>query len=457
MGKYIGNRSFYSRVLKLAIPIMIQSGITNFVNMLDNVMVGKIGTIEMTGVAITNQLIFVFNLCIFGAVSGAGIFGAQYFGKKDVDGLRYTFRFKLISSVVLSVLGILIFIFGGKALISLYLQSDDSVTQLDATMGYAWDYLKIILIGLIPYGIAQGYASSLRECDNSMPPMVAGGVAVLVNLALNWVLIFGHLGFAPMGVKGAAIATVISRFVELAIISIWTFAIRGKMQFIVGAFRSLYVPGSLVKQIFIKGMPLMVNETLWSAGKAALSQCYSTRSLDAVAAFNIAATFYDVFAVVFLSMGSAIGIIIGQLLGNEEFDNARDNARKLITFSVFTGVICGGLFFLCAAFIPEIYNTEDSVKLLATEFMRIWAILMPAEAFVNGAYFTIRSGGKVLVTILFDCCFMWGVMWSVAFVIANFTSLGIIPLFAIAEGLAVLKAVLGYIFVKKGIWVRKIV
>ena len=168
--------------LAIAVPIMIQNGISNFVSMLDNIMVGRVGTEQMTGVAIVNQLIFVFNLMIFGAVSGAGIFGAQFYGNDDHKGVRDTFRFKLISCALLTVLGAVVFLFFGDELIRLYLQGEGTPEQIEASFGYAKQYLYIMLVGLVPFFVSQCYASTLRETGETVLPMVSGIVAVLVNL-----------------------------------------------------------------------------------------------------------------------------------------------------------------------------------------------------------------------------------------------------------------------------------
>ena len=177
--KYIGNAAFYKMALAVAIPIMIQNGITNFVSLLDNIMVGRVGTEQMTGVAIVNQLIFVFNLAIFGAVSGAGIFGAQYYGKGDWDGVRQTFRFKLLVCTALTVLGAGIFLLFGEDLILLYLKGDGSPEQIAASLGYAKEYLLIMLVGFIPFTLSQCYSGTLRETGQTVVPMVAGVVSVV--------------------------------------------------------------------------------------------------------------------------------------------------------------------------------------------------------------------------------------------------------------------------------------
>ncbi len=455
--KLIGNKEFYKQVLALTIPIMIQNGITNFVNMLDNVMVGRVGTLEMTGVAVSNQLIFVFNLCIFGAISGAGIFGAQFHGKNDNEGIRHTFRFKIVFSALLCAIGILIFLFGGDALIGLYLKGEGSAKDMAASLAFAKDYLHIMLIGLIPYALAQCYSSTLRETGKAVLPMTAGIIAVFVNLILNYILIFGKFGFAPLGVRGAAIATVISRFAELFIVAIWTRKNCNQNMFIIGAFRSLHVPFSLVKKIAAKGFPLMLNETMWAAGTASLSQCYSVRGLSVVAANNICQTFFNVFGVAFMSVGAAIGIILGQILGTGDGEKAKDYSRKLITFSVFVSITVAIIYVFAAEFIPMIYNTEKDIMHLATRLMQISAIAMPLDAFAHACYFTIRSGGKSAITMIFDSGFMWVIAVPAAFIMIRFTSLPIIPIFAISHSLNFIKDIFGYYLVKKGTWIKNIV
>ena len=453
----IGDKAFYKRLLVLMLPIMVQNGITNFVNMLDNIMIGAVGTAEMTGVAVTNQLLFVFNLCIFGAVSGAGIFGAQFFGNKDYEGVRYTLRFKLIFGLVLCILGILLFVFFGEGLISMYMQGDEGVTDPIATLNYAKNYLFIMLIGLIPYTIVQCYSSTLREGGHPNLPMYAGVAAVVVNLLFNYILIFGKFGAPKLGVAGAAIATVISRFTELLIVIIATHCNRKKYEFIKGLYKSLYVPKVLIGRLFLKGLPLMLNETMWASGVAVVNQCYSVRGLDAVAAGNIQQTFWNVFSIAYMAVGAAIGIILGQMLGANELGDAKSAAFKMIAFSFMIALVIGIVYIFAAEFIPLAYNTDDEIRHLATRLMQITAIAMPFEALTHASYFTLRSGGKMFVTFIFDCGFMWGVNVLTAFVLSRFTTIPFIWLFAAVQGISILKSVFGIFLVKNGFWIKNII
>lgn len=455
--KLFGDKAFYRMVLAIAVPVMVQSGITQFVSLLDNLMVGRIGTEEFGGVAIANQLIFVFNLCIFGGLSGAGIFSAQFSGKNDVDGMRHVLRFKLYFVIAASVLGILILHFFGSPLISLFLHEGSEEGDLVKTLNFGLDYLKIMLIGLPLYAVSQCYASSLKETGETFIPMIGSGTAVLVNLVFNYILIFGKFGFPVMGVKGAAIATVLSRVVELAIIAIWAHTHTKRFGFFSKLYSSFRVPKALTFDIIKKGSPLMFNELLWSMGMSTLTACYSMRGLATVNALNISSTVSNLFNVVFMAIGSSIAIIVGNLLGAGKFEEARDTDRKIITMSVLGCFIFGSLLAVSAKYIPNLYETTDEVKSLATSFLLICAVSMPFNAFTHGCYFTLRSGGQTKITMAFDSCFVWVICIPLAYCLANFTSIPIIPMFLICTATELIKCVIGYFFVKSDRWVKNIV
>lgn len=455
--KYIGDRDFYKRVIAVALPIIIQNGISNFVSLLDNIMVGQVGTMQMNGVSIVNQLLFVFNLCIFGATSGAGIFTAQFHGSGDHAGVRHTFRFKLIIGALICAVGLGVFIQFGQPLIQLYLKGEGDPHEAAQSLQFGWEYLLVMLWGLPAFAIANAYAGTLRESGQTMVPMIAGISAVLVNLVLNYVLIFGHLGIAPMGVRGAAVATSVSRYVELLIVASWTHLNSSKMPFIRSAYRSFHIPKAILGKIIIRGLPLLINEALWSIGMAFLNQCYSLKGLDVVPALNISNTIYNVSSVVYLSMGNAVGIIIGQMLGAGKSEAAvRDADRKLIVTSVLSCLVFGGLMAAVSGVFPMIYKTSDSVRTLATQLICISAMMMPFNAYTNAAYFTLRSGGQTLVTFLFDSCFVWAFCVPLAFVLSRFTTLSILPLYFICQATDLIKCAIGAFMIKQGKWIQNL-
>ena len=457
MNRYIGDRRFYKQVLHIGIPIVIHNTITNLVSLLDNIMVGRIGTLEMGGVAVVNQIIFVFNLCIFGVCAGAGIFSAQYYGKGDDTGLRHTFRFKILSSILFSALFMGVFLLFWEPLIRLYLQGEGTVEDIAGTLESGKIYLTTMLWGMIPFALSNAYSTTLRECSQTAVPMAAGITAVFVNLFLNFVLIFGHFGAPAMGVQGAALATVISRYVELAIVAVWTHCNGKKHPFIRGAYRSLHIPGALMKPMVIRSTPLMCNEILWGAGIAFLNQCYSTCGLIVMNAVNISSTINNLASVVNMTLGSTIGILMGQFMGagHSREEIMRDN-RRLTFLTFFCGIVFGGIQAAIAGVFPHLYNTTDDIRQLATQMILVTAFLKPFTSVMYSAYFTLRSGGKTTITFLYDSGVLWTLNIPLAFCLTRFTGMPILPVFFLCQMPDVIKMCIGIFMVKKGTWVQNI-
>ena len=413
--KFIGDRAFYKRYLMLALPMILQNAITNLVSFLDNIMVGQLGTEQMSGVAIVNQLIFVYNLAIFGAASAASIFGAQYFGKGNHEGHMYSFRFKLYATMFVTILAITLFITNGENLISLYLTDTAGTGATDVALRYGKQYLSIMLIGLVPFAVTQSYATNIKETGQTFVPMVASFVAVGSNAVLDYLLIFGIGPFPKLGVMGAALATILARYIEAAIIVIWAHSHKEKNKYLAGAYRGF-------------GMPM----------------CYSVRGLEVVAGLNIATTITNLFNIVYIQLGACISIIVGQYLGAGELEQAKDADNKMIVFSVFCCILVAAVMFVVGRFFPHIYNTTDEIKKLATAFMSISALLMPICSMSHTFYFTLRSGGKTLVTFLFDSVFTWVIVVPCAYVLAHFTGLGIVSVYFFVQATELIRVMSGW-------------
>ena len=456
--RYIGSKAFYLSVVALIVPMVVQQGITQFVNLLDNVMVGRLGTLPMSGVAIVNQVIFIFNLTVFGGMSGASIFGAQYFGKGDVSGLRDTLRFRIWFAAAASALGILALLAFGKDFLQLFLNSEASSPQeIDETLRLASGYMRIMLWGLPPFALSACFSSVLRNASETFIPMVASVISIFVNLVLNWLLIFGSLGFPKMGVAGAALATVTARYVELLYLFAQALRHKERFPFMKGAFKSLRVPLPLVKRIAVTGTPLMLNEALWSVSTSLVQVCYASRGLTAVAASNINGTVFNLFALLMMSMGDAVGIMVGQQLGANDMEGAKGTVRKLIVFGAGLNALVGLTLIAAAPFIPLIYNTEGVVRGLASQMLVISGAMMPVSTITNCSYFTIRSGGRTFITFLFDCVFNWVVCLPLAYLLCYHTSLGLVQVFLLVQIADMMKCVIGVVMLKSGIWAKNVV
>lgn len=451
------DRKFYKMLLTIAVPMMIQNGVSNFVSLLDNLMIGSCGTNAISGVAISNQLIFVFYLLIFGATAGAGIFTAQYHGKGDTEGVRYTFRFKIVANTLLSVLCVIAFILFAPFLVSQFLKGEGAPEDAAETLKIGIEYMDIMIIGLIPIGITNAYAGTLKDIGATKVPMIASLTAIFVNLTGNALLIYGLWIFPEMGARGAAVATVISRFVELGFLVIYTGTRSSKFAFIKGAFRGFRIPSHLIRTFIPKVIPLMANETLWALGQTFLNQSYSYRSLDAVAALNIESTVWNLLGVAFLAMGEAVGIVMGHILGEGKDQDVTAKAIKMRNFTIFCGLICAVFLAVISPFFPLFYKTTPEIRAMATKFILIFAGLMPFYAHMHASYFIIRSGGNTFVTFLFDSCFAWVIPIPIAFVLSRYTHMNVVPMVALVQSLEVIKCIIAQYLVKSGIWARNIV
>ena len=455
--KFIGDRLFYRRYITLAVPMIIQNAITNFVSFLDNIMVGQLGGEAISAVATVNQLVFVLNLAIFGAVSAGSIFGAQYYGKGDHEGHMYSFRFKLYSSVLVTLIGIGFFLLKGRELILLFLTETGGGLSKEIAISYGLKYMGIILIGLIPFAVNQAYSGNIKETGQTVIPMLAGMMAVVINAIFDYLLIFG-IGFFPaLGVEGAAIATVAARYIEAAVVIIWAHRHRASNRYLEKAYRGFGIPLDLTGRILKKGMPLMINEFLWAVGVSTVTQCYSVRGMEVLTAQSISSTVGNLFNIVFIQLGVCISIMVGQLLGAGELEKAKDTDNKMMAFSLFCCVITAALMVLLGRLFPALYKVDDSIRALAGKFIMVAAFWMPSACFCHCAYFTLRSGGKTLVTFLFDSVFSWVIVVPLAFILTHYSGFGIVTVFFLVQGTEFIKAVIGFLMVKSNVWLVQMV
>lgn len=466
--KFIGDRAFYRSVLIILLPLVVQQGITSAVNLLDNLMVGTLGEESLSAVSVVNQILNVFNLTIFGGLSGVSIFGAQFAGKNDVDGMRQSFRTKLYFGVAVVVIGISLLVTLGETFISMFLQGEVDAARAAYALSEGCDYLHIMLFGLFPFMLVQAYAGSMREMGKTVATMVGSIIAILTNLVLNFLLIYQTremtvLGVtftmwgAGMGVRGAAIATVIARFVEMFFVMIYAHLHQERYIFLKGAFRNGYVPLSLLKRVAITGTPLMLNEVLWSLGMAFINQCYSTRGMSALAALNITTTAWNLFCIIMFAMGNAVSIMVGQCLGQGDKQGARATDDKLLFITVVSHIVLGGLLMLCAGIIPTWFNVSDEARALAAQTLVIAGASLPIHAFLHATYFTIRSGGKTFITFLFDSVYTWCVPAMLALCLSRLTDMSVVSMYFCIQFIDVVKLVIGLLMLRSDFWANDLV
>lgn len=444
------------RALVLAVPMMIQNGITNAVGLVDHIMVGSLGTEVMTAVSIVGQLLFVYSLAIFGGISGPGIYVAQFYGQGNTEGVRCATRMKAWICMLCTVGGIAILLIGESFFIQLYLHGESAEIDAALTAAHAKDYLHIMLLGLPAMAVTQIYSGTLRETGCSINPMVAGIVSVSADIIFNWLLIFGNLGFPELGIEGAAIATVIARYLEMTVLVVWTYVRRNQHEFIKGLWRTLNIPREIRRKMIIKTIPIFFNEFLWAEAIAVLTQCYSVRGLEVVAGINISNVLCNLLNVAFVALGYSVGILAGQALGAGKYEEARKN---VFTLTVFSALICVGLaavLMSLAGVFPTIYDTTDEVRSLATQFIIATALFFPIHGILNSLYFTLRSGGKTLITFVFDSVFSWTVTLPLALILSFLSDLHVLAVYTIVQAADIIKIIIGTVMIRKGVWIKNL-
>ena len=413
--KLIGDKKFYKMVLTVTVPIMIQNGITNFVSLLDNIMVGQVGTEQMSGVAVANQLLFVFNICIFGAISGAGIFGAQFFGNGNYEGVRNAFRFKLMICAALVLLAIGIFLAGGEGLISLYLNEEGSAQDAARTLGYGKAYLMCMLAGLVPYALAQVYASTLREAGETVLPMKAGIAAVLVNLVLNYILIYGKFGAPEMGAEGAAIGTLAARILECAVLL--CYIARKEDRLLLELKEYLHVDRVLAADYFRVCLPMLVVQGLWGLNTALQTVILGHMTAAAIAANSAASTLFLLVKSTAVGAASTASVLIGKTIGTGNIPLVKHYSRVMQRMFVVIGLASGLLLFLIRIPVMSLYDLSPEAMDMMDTFLVILSVVCVGMSYQmptnNGI---IRGGGNAMFVVRMDLVSIWMIVIPLSFV-----------------------------------------
>lgn len=447
MKNLIGNKSFYKKLIAIALPIIVQQLITSSVQLVDNIMVGSLGEQAIGSVSIVNQLYFIVILINFGVLSGAGVYTAQYFGSKNIEKLKQTFRFKVIASLTVVFLTFIILSFFGKFFIGLFTENQAIITG-------GLDYLNIARFSMIPWAISVAISFTFREVGITKPLLKISLMTIVTNTVLNYLLIFGNFGFPKLGIEGAAIATLISRTLEAGLFVL--LVLKRGQAFNTKVKHIFKIEPVVLKAIIMMAIPLMLNEILWSTGQTVFVEAYSTRGDNALAAANITSVISQLVFVIFGGMSTAIAVMVGNTLGKNKLDKARDNANKLVFASIVLACVMGIILFILSFFIIDIYDVLPETKQFATFNIRVNAIFIPIVSFNMAMYFTLRAGGDARSTFIMDSGYMWVVQVPIVFLLSRLTDLPMTMLFLIVQLLEIPKMGFAYTRYRKEHWVRNL-
>lgn len=445
MKKYFGNKAFYKATLAIALPIMAQQFVTSFVNLIDNIMIGSVGSLALTSVTVANRVYLIFNSTMFGICGAAGIFIAQYYGAKDYQKCQKILNINLVCGFFIACLFVMALLIAPRALMEIFTSNPQVIDE-------SLRYIQFAILTYIPFSFSFSVMMALRAVGINKIQLLVGFITVAINTSLNYILIFGHFGFPKLGVQGAAIATAIARIIEMLIYMF--ILIRHKHMFYLSFSEFIHLDVELIRSMIRKAIPLTINEIFFSLGLTMIFLSYMRCDESLIAAISVVDTVMQIAFIIFGGLSSAVSILIGKRLGANEIEEAKDNAYKLLTFGVLVGIVIGIIFILLAPLIASFYNVEDNIKQTIVTLLTIKSFLLPVYVYNVCIFFTLRAGGDTFSTMLMDSGFLWCVGVLLSTLISMFFPVSLVTLFTIVESCDLLKLFVATYFFKKGKWAK---
>ncbi len=444
----IKDKALIKACLVVAVPLMFQQLIVAGVNLVDNLMVGKLGDIAVSGVSSANRYYNIAQFAINAIIVSCIIFLSQYNGANDEKHMKQAYRFSVVSSYFLIFLFFLPAYFCPEKIIA-FIINDPEIIKCGS------EYLKLACFSYIPLGLSLPIANAMRSTGETRLPLLISIMSIIINATFDYALIFGKFGFNAYGVKGAAAATILARLCEalayLIFLHKYPFAFKTKTKDIF-KFES-----SLAKQIIIKAIPLMINETMWQIGMATLIKGYSSRGALVNTAYSISATIADLFFILFAGMATATTVLVGTPLGANKLKEAKDNGYKLICFSMMLSIVFALAMSLSSLLVPVLYGNVSAYSIsLAQSFLKVMSLFFILYMFNTQCFFTLRTGGDTKNTMFMDSCFMWAFNIPLVLILAYKTNIPILYVYIIGQSTDAIKAIIAYRMVRKEKWVNNL-
>lgn len=440
------DKNFYKTILSIVLPITFQNLISVSVNMADTIMLGTLGEVELTASSIGGQLFFILMVLIMGISSGANVMCAQYFGKEDRENINKVLSLAYILGVILSLIALMIALFFPKVFMMIF-TTDIRVIEKGIT------YLKISSLSYIFFSITIISSSVLRSVKKVKIPALINVISLIINVTLNYILILGNLGFRPMGIKGAAIATVVARICECILMIIYIKFFENTLNYKV----SNNINKELKKQYIKVTTPIFLNELCWTIGSSIITLVVSRMGTNVVAANSINNVSYQLSLLFVQGLSSASSVIIGNTIGTGDYQKVRSYANTIVILSIFCGLIASSSIIFMRDFIVNFYNVTEETKFIAKNIMIATSIVILFKSLSSNLLFGIlRGGGDNKFVFKYEMITLYFLAIPLGTIAAFYLKLSVPLIFIFLKSDEIIKGIIGYFRVKKGNWINDV-
>lgn len=444
-------KRFLKNLFIVSLPIIIQELLANLSALIDTLMVGRlegVANASVSGVYIATQILFIVNLMIYGSIEGGSVFFSQFFGIKDKEGMRNSFGFKLIASTLLSTIATIILLIFGRNFVEIF-------TSKKEVINIALGYINIVAFSVIPFAIATTISSTLREYHKGLSPLIITLVAVIFNIIINYICIFGKLGIPRLEGVGAAIGTLVERYVRLILLII--VLLKNKYPFTKKLLDTFKMDKTLLKRMIIKSIPLLFNELLWSFSQTLLVFFFNEKDSIATTVLPMAQTIFNLIFVILLGLGNAYSILLANTIGQNDFKKAQKEAYITVIITTIVCFFLGTVLFISSNLITSLYSEVDlETRTLATKFIKFCAFYMLINGINTNIFFLLRAGGKTGIVLFFDAFYGYIISLPFAALICYSTNLNLLQMYGLVYGLDVIKFIIGFILIISKKWCKNL-
>ncbi|MDV3428080.1 MAG: MATE family efflux transporter [Bacillota bacterium] len=442
------DRKFYKTMLLLALPIVAQNLILSSLNLVDNIIIGGLNAVAIAAVGLANQYFFLLNLVLFGICSGSSIFIAQFWGNRDIKNIKRVLGLSLITGVTASAVFTVLGLVFPRQILKLF-SNDADVIKMGS------DYLRIIVFSYVLSAVSFSYSFALRSIRQVKTPMYVSAVALGINTFLNYSLIYGMFGLPRLGIRGSAIGTLIARTVEMTLLLFIVY--KNKLP-IAASFKELFdLPGEFVKRFYKITSPVILNESVWALGVSIYSVVYAHMGTDVIASTTISSTVERIIWVIFLGLGNACAIMIGNKIGEGKEDEIFLYAKRFIVINPLSAAVMGVIVYFISPVFLMAYNISPTVLEFARKNLIVFSIFLAFRAFnFTSIVGILRSGGDTTFSLLVDLGGVWLVGVPMAFLGGMLLKLPIYYVYAMVSCEEVFKVILGLPRILSKKWINNL-